>query len=132
MGRGPCERAFGTEGHGDDGGRGECLLGAAKDNSTVLWLGGAGGTNSTSSVEDTEMQGESSCVGATSGAANVLRSFAAGYSKVAGSSGSGCVAVSGCVDKSKTGGASECGPAGPKGCAFRWLACAAQRRLMMT
>ena len=118
MGRGPCERGFGTEGYGDDGGRGECLLDAAKDKSTALWLGGAGGTNSTSSVEDTDMQGESSC-----GAADVLCFFVAGYSKVAGSSGSGCVAVSGCVDKSRIGDASKCGPAGPKSCAWRWLAC---------
>ena len=95
----------------------------AEDNSTALWLGGACGTNSTSSVEDTDMQGESSCVGATSGVAAMLCALVTGYSRVAGNWESSCVAVAGFVDKSTIGDASRCGPAGPKSCAWRWLAC---------
>ena len=131
VGKGPWERGLGTGGCGDAGGRGECLLDAAKDANTALWLGGACGTNSTSSVDETDMQGESSCVGATSGIAAMLCASVAGYSRVASNAESSCVASAGCVDRSMIGDASDCGPAGPESCAWRWVACSAHRRLML-
>ena len=59
VGRGPCDRAFGTA---RDAGvvLAGCLLDAARESRAALWLGGASGTISTSSVDETEMQGESS------------------------------------------------------------------------